>query len=194
MLIHVPRLYTKEEFMEICLTVPEDYDEKSEEFWCYVEEKLNPLSKRVRKVYHELLDRGGEEGMKVLSTCLDERSYRIVKKLVGDGAELQATEDPLLVSEASSWLEMMGSNPNLGVIRDLYNENLRERDGYISRIVDQTLKDGEVGVIFLEPTHKLILPEDVKVVKMCRFDPGDYLNVWLQKLRLMGAGGTRGGS
>ena len=70
------------------------------------------------------------------------------------------------------------------MVMEMYNECIKERCRYITNVIDQTLKEGEVGVIFINPTFKLNLPEDIKVIRMYRFDPSDYLNVWVQKLKL----------
>jgi hypothetical protein len=183
-LIHIPRMYSEEEFVRLSSGVPEDYDERSEEFWSYVEEKLKPLSRQVRRIYLESLDKGGDEGMKAVKAILDGRSLQIVEMLVENGAGLHATEDPVLVLETLSWLEMMENNPDLSVIGEMCQESLKERDNHIAKVIGQTLRDGEIGVIFIEPTHRISFPEDIKIIKMCRFDPSDYLNIWLQKLKL----------
>ncbi len=184
MLIYVPRLYTKEEFKRFSSSIPEDYETKSEEFWGYVEEKLNPLIKQVKRIYLESLYRGGMDGIKIVEAKLNQRNLQIVKMLIENGAELHATESSSLISETSSWLEIAGENPNLDIIGEIYRESLSERDKYIANVIDQTLKTEEVGVIFIEPTHNINLPKDIKVIKMCRFDPSDYLNIWIQKLKL----------
>lgn len=185
MLIHIPRLYSKVEFINISSMIPKDYETKSEEFWSYVEEKLRPFTKRVNRIYLESIEEGGNKGIKMIKRNLEVRIFQIVKKLVENGGKLEATEDKTLILETLSWLAMLGDNPNLGVIMDLYQESLIERDDYIAEVINRTLKDDEIGVIIIEPTHRINLPEDVKVIKMCRFDPSDYLKIFLQEKNLI---------
>lgn len=184
MLIHIPRLYSKEEFINISSMIPDDYETKSEEFWGYVEEKLRPFTKRVKRIYVESIEEGGDKGIKMVKKNLEARIFHIVKKLVENGGKLEATEDKTLILETLSWLAMLGDNPNLKIIIDIYQESLIERDNYIAKVINRTLKDDEIGVIIIDPTHRINLPEDVKVIKMCRFDPSDYLKIFLQEKNL----------
>jgi hypothetical protein len=73
------------------------------------------------------------------------------------------------------------------VIRELFQENLDERIGYISDRIEQTLKGNEVGVLFLEPNLRVELSKDIKIIRMWRFDPSDYLKSWQVQLRLKSA-------
>jgi len=177
-LVHVPRMYGEEEFRRLVGVVPADFREREEEFWGYVEEKLKILSPRIRRVYLEGFSKGGVESLNPQTRC-----HTLVRRLVEGGAELHPTEDPMLVAETESWSEMLRSQPNPAFL-ELHRESVEERDAYIAKVIDQTLREGETGVIFIEAAHRLNLPEDVKIIKMCRFEPGDYLNTALQRLKL----------
>lgn len=173
-------MFSREELLHLAPKLPPDFEEKSAEFWNYVEEKLNPLSARIKKVYHERL---GEGGLKDLEEAKLGESLRLVRKLLASGSELQPTEDAMLVAESESWLNMLKTNSH-AVLQELYEESLKERDAYMVRSVDWTLKEGEVGVLLVQPGRALRFPEDVKVIRMAPFDPADYLNSWLTGLRL----------
>jgi hypothetical protein len=43
-------------------------------------------------------------------------------------------------------------------------------------VVDQTLKEGEMGVLFLDSRLKISFPSGLRVIRMFPFDPRDYLN------------------
>ena len=184
MLIQIPRFYSKDEFKNISASIPEDYEEKSEEYWNYIEEKIRPLMKHVKKVYLETLVKDGKEGIKIAEKIFDTKGLKIFQILLENGAKLQVTEDPALIMEASSWQEIMEDKPDLNVVIEMLQENLKERDNYIAKTIDKTLKDDEMGLLVIESTHKLDFQADIKVIKMCRFDPSDYLNIFLQKQRL----------
>ena len=182
LLIHVPRFYTEDEFLKVASKIPPDYDEKAEEFWSYIEEKL--LGQRVKKIYLESLESIDQEVQDKVQSLLGVKGTLIINKLLSMGAKLQPTEDPKLIIETDSWKKMMQNNPELEIVGEMFEDNIRERDSHIAGEIDHTLAEGETGVIFLEPVHKLSLPSDVRLVRMCRFDPGDYLNIWIQKMRL----------
>ena len=97
-LIIVPRMYTKDEFKEAASHIPDDYEAKSEEFWSYVAEKLSVFRGRIRKIFRESLSMNTKEALLALSGD-DQRSYSVLVSLLEDGAELEPTEDPILVAK-----------------------------------------------------------------------------------------------
>jgi hypothetical protein len=176
MLLLVPRMYTEEEFKSVTPVLPEDFAAKTSEFWSYVEEKLQVFAGRIQRIYRDEICQNGEQGLVHLSA--DSENYLIAKKLVENGAVFEATEDSLLVAESKSWLNMIKQNPLDSMLLEMYQETVRERDGNIARRIDETLKDEETGVLFLKPNRDINLGERVKMIKVCRFDPADYLNSW----------------
>ncbi len=177
MLLLVPRMYTEEEFKNVTPALPEDFAAKTAEFWIYVEEKLQVFAGKIQRIYRDEIYQNGEQGLVNLSSA-DSENYLIAKKLVENGAVFEATEDSLLVAESKSWLSMIKQNPLDSMLLEMYQETVRERDGYIARRIDETLKDEETGVLFLKPNRDITLGERVKMIKVCRFDPADYLNSW----------------
>ena len=183
-LIQIPRFYSKDEIKNIGVSIPEDYEEKSEEYWNYIEEKIGPLMKQIKRIYLEALVKDGEEGIEIAEKIFDLRGIKIFKALLKNGAKLQVTEDPSLIMEASSWQDIMQNKPDFNVIVEMLQENLKERDNHIVKTIDETLEKDETGLLVIESTHKFEFPASIKVIKMCRFDPSDYLNIFLQKQRL----------
>ncbi|MEM4246070.1 MAG: hypothetical protein QW390_02105, partial [Candidatus Bathyarchaeia archaeon] len=173
-LLYVPRLYTPEEVQMIFPKTPQDYEEKAEEFWRYVDEKVSPFAGRVKRVYHDTLHLSGYNGLELIAE-IDERCYPIVKKLVDSGASVEATEDEALISEAEGWVKMISGRQDPGAA-ELFLENLEERNRHISKIIDRTLLEGEYGVIFIEPTRRINLPDSITVIRVCPFEPTDYVN------------------
>jgi len=180
-LILIPLMYTREQLKTILSEVPEDYESKSEEFWNYVEEKLKPMVSRISTVYLEALCEGGSRGLELIGSL--EKSQALVRRLIETGSRLEASEDEVLVVETESWAQLIRSSSN-PVLLELYRDNMEERDRYVADRVNQTLKDGEIGVILLDPSRNVQPPEDTKLIRMCPFDPKDYLNSWSVRLRL----------
>ncbi len=173
MLILIPMMYNERELKEAIGQVPEDFEEASSEFWSYIEEKLEPFIGRVYAVF-------STEPASAKDKCV--RINVIFKKFEGS-AEFLYIDDPLLVAEAKAWLELMKDKKSQAMI-DLFEESMRDMNRYAGEVIDKTMRDGGIGILFTDPTRKLTLSEDIKVVKMCPFDPIDYLNRNLLKLKL----------
>jgi hypothetical protein len=182
MLLLVPRMYTEEEFKRLATALPEDFGTRTLEFWSYVEEKLQAFVGKVQRIYRDEVCQGREEGLAYLSS-VDPENASIVRKLIDNGAVFEATEDAMLVAESKSWLEMSKQNPLDTMPLELYRETVRERDDYVTRRIDQTLRVKETGILFLKPGRKIDLNEPFKIIKVCRFDPADYLRSWQVQLQ-----------
>ena len=183
MLLLIPRMYSEDEFKSFVSILPEDFKVRTLEFWSYVEEKLQGYLGKIQRVYRDDVCQGGEEALAYLSS-VDHENSLIVKKLVEKGAVFEATEDAALVDESKSWLEMVKDNPLDTIPLELYEETVRERNDYIARRIDETLGDEETGILFMKPDREINVKEPVKVIKVCRFDPGDYLRSWQVQMNL----------
>jgi hypothetical protein len=106
-----------------------------------------------------------------------------VKKLVENGATFEATEDRMLVAESTSWGEAIKNNPLDTVSLEMYQETNRERNNYVSRRIAESLRDEETGVLFMKPGRTINLNTNIKIIKVCRFDPSDYLRSWEVQLK-----------
>lgn len=105
------------------------------------------------------------------------QNYQLLIELMERGAELTGTEsaDLLLkeyelVQETLDSLES-GDSRSLGEAhRNRREALLRERDRYIARRIDETLHQGETGLIFLGLLHSLHddLPQDIQLVSLDR--------------------------
>ena len=61
------------------------------------------------------------------------------------------------------------------VVREMYEKSLSEIDKHLFDVVDQTLEDGEMGLLFLDPLLKISFSEKLRVIRLFPFDPQDYL-------------------
>jgi hypothetical protein len=175
-LIFVPRMFRRGEFKRLVGFIPNDFEEASKEFWDYIEEKLTPFMRKIGRVYCEDL---AEDGAKKIG----EGEKIILDKLAEAGAEIKVVEDPVLTAETDAWRRMMEEKPSR-IVLELYEESVRERDDGIESLINESLKDGETGLLSIDSSIKISFPADVRVVRMCPFDPQDYLNRHLTKVRL----------
>jgi hypothetical protein len=175
-LVYVPRMFTKESFKRIVGEVPEDFDKTAKEFWGYITKRLKTVLSRIHWVYSDSLPKDVE------NTSLRDKEYVIVEGLVKNGAQLKYVEDSILAAEVKAWFEMTKTSSSQ-VVFELYNESLREMCRSIMGTINQTLKRGEIGVLFIDSSFKISFPREIRVIKMFPFDPQDYLKRHQVKLR-----------
>ncbi len=182
MLIRVPRMYSEGEFMSLLKVLPEDFEQKRNEFWSYVDEKLMSFVGKVQRIYRDGICVQGEEALSQL-VRLDVDNCKVAKKLVDAGAMFEVTEDALLVAESGNWFSMLASEGSNLTVLEMFEETMKERDSFVSKRVNETLGDDECGVLFMDPSRAVSLNEKIKVIMMCRFDPLDYLKSWQIRLK-----------
>lgn len=175
-LIYIPRMFTGEEFKELVGEIPEDFDRTTQNFWKYILERLKAVSSRVRWVYSDSLLKNERK------LYFRREESAIIKELDKNDAQLQAVGDPTLTSEVKAWLEMTKTSSSK-VVFELYEESLREMSKHVMDAVDKTLKNGEIGVLFIDSSLKISFPKDMRVIRMFPFNPQDYLNRYRVKLR-----------
>lgn len=181
----VPRMYSREEFLKLAGYLPDDFKLKEDEFWSYVREKLLSSS-QITRLYRDRICSSDLEGVEA-SHMVSEQEYQVIEALMRRGVKLQATEDPIEVAEAESWLGMLELNPNEEVA-DLYQASLKGRVRTMLRNVSESLGDGEVGALFIDPSLPFEAPNELAVYRVCRFEPQDYLNTSIVKWKLQRKG------
>jgi len=144
------------------------------EFWESVATYLRSLDLDRLKVYQDGLAADGEIGRRIVEEAArrGSKNYQLVLDLMDRGAELRRTEDPaLLLQERESILglaqqesvrERLGSSQSY---RRQRGRLIEKRDEFMAQTVNATLKEGEVGVLFIGAYHDVAshLVEDISV-------------------------------
>lgn len=100
------------------------------------------------------------------------KNYELVIELLQRGAKLEGTESPdLLLKEHKLIKDITQAKDEAErqAAREAYAQEsariLKQRDEFIGRRIDDTLKDGEVGILFVGLMHRVekILPKDIEV-------------------------------
>jgi hypothetical protein len=137
--------------------------------WDHIEQavKALPVASRGWRVYQDGLPVCGHE-LEIVNqlATAGSRNYRLVKSLVARGAALMGTElGELLVEEYSLQKEMLEQGRDSDETRELAASLLARRDHFIARRIDDTLRPGETGILFLGMVHGLDehLPDDIDV-------------------------------
>ena len=165
---------------------PADLLEKINRYWDQVEEQVTNLETKlgkVSKVYHELVPMGGEEGVKGIEE-LNKGGYRIAKRRLDKGAELQPIEEGELLAEFMDWNRCMAvglrSQKAITVVYESYMEVHKKRNTHIAKQIDETLKDGEAGILLMREGHQIQFPANIQVFYVA--PPGlDDIKRWLRQ-------------
>ncbi len=100
------------------------------------------------------------------------QNYQIVWELMQRGAKLMGTENPQLLLEEYKYIKNIAQIDALEKKEKAINEYekkaadiLERRDQYIADRITLTLKDGEIGILFIGMRHRVDekLPEDMGV-------------------------------
>jgi hypothetical protein len=138
-------------------------------YWREVEIHLANLETklgRVNKVYHELVPAEGEKGVKAIED-LNSNSYRIIKVRTDNGAILQAIEDVDMLTEYMDWGKCLAAglqnNAVFDKVYEHYKESQKKRNSHLSRQINETLKENEVGILLMSESHQVQFPPDIQV-------------------------------
>ena len=174
----IPLIYSNE-------GAPDEYKEKYGRYWQQVSEQLVNLEAKIGKVrwvYHELISQYGEDGLKLVEG-LNPDSYKIAKSKCDNGAILEAIEEEELVEDVMDWERcmMLGlvSRRVANKISELYSEASGKRYEFMTKKLEETLKDNEAGLLFITEGHRLQFPADIEVFSV--FPPAlDEIHRWLR--------------
>jgi hypothetical protein len=149
--------------------LPEEYMVKFHKYWEQVEKQVAELSAKlgeVNRVYHELIAASGEDAMKTIEE-LSEKSHKIVQGCLEKKAQLEAVEDGDILTEFMDWSRCLViglQNPKVvAKIYDFYIETGKKRNEYITKKIDETLKENEIGLLLMRENHQVQFPPDIQV-------------------------------
>ena len=178
-LYFVPLLFSSDK-------APEEYKKKVSVYWQQVSEQLSKLEGQIgsiRRIYHESIVQPGEDGLKMLEN-LSPGSYQVVKNKCESGAVLEAFEDKELLEETIDWerciFSGLTSQKVAMQVSESYFETSKKRAEFLSKQITETLKEEEVGLLFIQEEHKLQFAGDIEVFSI--FPPAlDEIHRWLRE-------------
>jgi len=164
---------------------PADYIEKYNKYWGQVEEQMSDLELKlgkVNRIYHELIPIGSEDGSRALKE-LNDKSYQIIKARLDKGARLEVIEESDLLMEFMDWNRCLAvglqNQKVFTTVYKSYTEASEKRNKYISSQISETLKEEEIGVLFMQEGHQVQFPPDIQVFYIA--PPAlDEINRWFR--------------
>jgi len=148
---------------------PQDYTELFEKYWQQVEEMVVKLENKlgsVTTIFHETLNVGGGQGLKLLET-LNPKSHAIVAARNRSEGTIRCIESMELLEEVMDWERciMIGflSEKVAKTVYDAYSDASRRRYQYMGKSIDEGLKEGDIALLFIREGHFVQFPKDVDV-------------------------------
>ena len=179
-LIYIPIIHTEVDMGSLAASLKKEYIqkygidkwdhhlEKIDDLWIGIEERLNQkhLCYSLVKVYQDGLPVCGKELQIVQDIAkMGGKNHQLVLNLVHQGATLVGTEDPALLIKEYQLIKSATSGKRPEDNPNKRHNYVAERDAFIVRQIDRTLKDGETGILFLGMLHRVdeMLPTDIAV-------------------------------
>jgi len=144
-----------------------------EGFWEVISNYFDSIDVSGMKIYQDGMVADGEVGQKIVEEGLKSgsKNYEVISKLLRKGAILVKTEDFELVKEERDRLLAItkAKLPQKLIAFIKYklvkNRLLNKRDEFIAKRINETLNQGEKGIIFIGAYHdiKKWLPEDIQI-------------------------------
>lgn len=150
-------------------------------FWDSIVRYFFSLEVKDFKIYQDGMVADGEMGMRIVSEGEKKGSinYKIVSRLVKQGAQLVRTEDFSLVKKEYDYIIKIAKAKKMvkriiAALNYRFHKKklLRERDESIADTIDKTLGEGETGILFLGAHHEIVskLPEDIDIIEVKKRD------------------------
>jgi len=176
----IPLIFSSDE-------APADYVERFNRYWEQVSQHLISLESKmgkVKHVYHESITSGDDQGLKILEK-LNPFCYQIAMDKCQNDAVLDIIEDNELFEECIDWERclVMGfiSQKAARVVSEFYMEASKQRYEHIARRIDESLKNNEMGILFIREGHGVQFPADIEVFSVA--PPAlDEINRWRRDL------------
>ena len=146
-------------------------------FWYSLSVFFSSLQIDDLKIYQDGMVAEGEEGLRIVNegVRLGSVNYQIVSSLIRRGAVLIRTEDATLVQKEYSYIKKLTAAKSTLEkettalrYRLIQRKLLENRDNFITKMIEGTLKEGDTGVLFIGAYHEVLskLPTDIHVVQV----------------------------
>ena len=158
----VPRLYEPPADAEEGNAILQRYWDQIQSQVASLESGLGPI----KHIYHEGLTEGGEQGLEHLET-MDQRCHAFVQAKSQAGATLEATEDEEVLGETLDLQRCLmlpfTSNKVATKLHEWFTDGVRRRYEHVSKQIDDTLGENEVGLLIINERHQVQFPADIEV-------------------------------
>ena len=152
-----------------------EHKETVSRFWQSVADYLQSLGTPL-KIYQDGLAADGELGRRVIEegASMGSRNHQLILDLIEKGAEIRKTEEAsLLIQEYESISRLAVGEPSETISshhssRGQSRRLTEERNRFIAKTINESLRDGETAVLFLGAYHSVLsyLAKDIVVQQL----------------------------
>lgn len=146
-------------------------------FWDCIARFFDVLEVKGFKLYQDGMVANGADGLRIIREGISQgsKNYRIVGKLLERGAVLVKTEDPGLVKQEYTHVAKIAraktkKEKEVWALRYRLAQGglLKQRDDFIARRINDTLCEGEAGILFIGAYHDVLsrLSGDIQVIEV----------------------------
>ncbi len=149
------------------------HEKTIEGFWDAIIKYFDLLEVSGFKIYQDGMVADGEVGQKIVEEGLKSgsKNHELISRLLQKGAILVKTEDFELVKEERDRLlaitKAKSTQKLIAFVKYklVKNRLLNKRDEFIAKRINETLNQGEKGIVFIGAYHdiKKWLPEDIQI-------------------------------
>ena len=154
-------------------------------FWDMLRTELEPRLQRELagadwsrlRIYQDGMPVAGDDARRIVDEVAEAGSpnYRLVGELLARGAQIERTEDASLLKEEYELVRRLATARGpleTAQAAQAYRQRgdglLRARDAVIAKRIDETLAEGELGLLFIGALHRVTdyLPADIEVISL----------------------------
>jgi len=150
------------------------HKESVAKFWDSIADYFATVDASNLKIYQDGLPADGALGRKIVEEAAKRgsKNHQIILSLMARGAEIRKTEDPSLLKEEYEHITALTHSTQAVQKTVAYakyklrkNQLTQERDKFIARTINETLKEEETGVLFIGSYHNIFsyLSKDIIV-------------------------------
>ena len=165
---------------------PEGYAEKLDAYWAAVDDHVSRLEARagtVKRILHEGIGRGGEDGLKIVEQ-INKPALRLITTRVSSGATFEAFEDEDLFTQVLDWTRCLQAglmNPKVvNTVREAHVKASEERQAHIEKRLEEAIGEAEAALMLVGSAGGLKLPEGTEVFNVVPPEL-DALERWIRE-------------
>lgn len=148
---------------------PAEYLDIASRYWSGARDAVYRLEDRLgptKHVFHQFVTVGGDDGLRIVAQ-LNPGGQDFVGEKMTAGATLEAFEDEATLAEVMDWqmCQMVGlQSPKVQrQVWEAYRDAKKLRYELMAKKLQETLGEGEAGLLILEEQHELQFPPEVEV-------------------------------
>ena len=147
----------------------ESNTELFDRYWREVTNQIGNLESvlgTVRHIFHEMLHDDSEDGLEMMES-VSPGSVKLVRYLMGSGSVLCPFEDPEMLMEMTDWQRCLSIGLVSKGVQEMASEQYRAltdaRNNKVSESISTSMKEDEVGLLFISEGHTVQFSSDVQV-------------------------------